>query len=359
LRSALPEVSTRIDESGDKRYHCANAGVKFHDIQASGMDGASMKNGPSAFVEKIVAADPGFYKELLDHMSDGVYFVDRERRIQYWNEGACRLTGYQAKDLVGKRCQDDILCHVDYAGKRLCQEDCPLTASIADGRQHEASVFLLHKQGRRVPVYVRVQPIRGADGSIVGAVEMFSDDSAHTEALRKAEALNRLAFLDHLTQQPNRRFLEMSINTALSEYQVHHDPFGVLLIDLDQLKNINDTFGHSCGDRALQEVAKTLAGSLRPTDIVGRWGGDEFLAITDHVNNELLRGLAERCVAMVNQTSISGDNDELISLSISVGATLAGGGVTAEELIQRADKLLYDSKTAGRNRATTNKAAVC
>ncbi len=277
-----------------------------------------MKKDPSEFVEKIVAADPGFYKELLDHMSDGVYFVDRERRIQYWNEGACRLTGYQAKDLIGRRCQDNILCHVDYAGKRLCLEGCPLTACIADGSRHESNLFLRNKQGRRVPVHVRVQPIRRADGTIAGAVEIFSDDSAHTEALRRAEALNRLAFLDHLTQQPNRRFLEMSINTALSEYQVHRDPFGVLLIDLDRLKDVNDTFGHRCGDRALQEVAKVLAGSLRPTDIVGRWGGDEFLAITDHVNTELLRGLAERCVAMVKQTSISGDNEELISLSISV-----------------------------------------
>ena len=320
------------------------------------MDSA-MKSGRSAFVEKIAAADPGFYKELLDQLSDGVYFVDRERRIQYWNEGAYRLTGYQAKDVIGRCCQDNILCHVDYSGKRLCLDGCPLTACIADGSRHEGNVLLRHKQGRRVPVNVRVQPIRGADGSIVGAIEIFSDDSAHTEALRKAEALNRLAFLDHLTQQPNRRFLEMSLNTAMSQYQVHHDPFGVLMLDLDRFKDINDTFGHSCGDRVLQEVAKTLAGSLRPTDIVGRWGGDEFLAITDHVNAELLRGLAERCVAMVNQTSISGAEAALISLSVSVGATLAGGGVTAEELIQRADKLLYESKTAGRNRATTDNVA--
>jgi diguanylate cyclase (GGDEF)-like protein/PAS domain S-box-containing protein len=356
-RSALPEVWTRIDESEDKRYHCANAGVKFRDIQGSGMDGASMKKKPSGPIDKIVSADPGFYKELLDHTSDGVYFVDRERRIQYWNEGACRLTGYQAEDLLGKRCQDDILCHVDYSGKRLCHDGCPLTASIADGVKHEANVFLLHKQGRRVPVNVRVRPIRGADGSIIGAVEIFSDDSAQTDALRKAEDMNRLAFLDHLTDLPNRRFLEMSINTALSEYQVHHDPFGLLLADLDRFKDINDTFGHSCGDRALQEVAKTLVGSLRPTDIVGRWGGDEFLAITGHVDHEILRELAERCVTMVKETSISGNDERLISLSISVGATLVGGGVTAEELIQRADQLLYESKTAGRNRATTEKIA--
>ena len=113
---------------------------------------------------------------------------------------------------------------------------------------------------------VRVQPIRDAAGAVVGAVEIFSDDSAQYEARRKAEALERLAFLDQLTQLPNRRFVEMSLRTALTEYQVHNDPFGVLVIDLDQFKTINDSFGHLIGDLALQEVAKTLTGSLRPTD---------------------------------------------------------------------------------------------
>ena len=129
--------------------------------------------------QKNLAAptDPDFYKDVLDHMTDGVYFVDLERRIQYWNEGACRLSGYRPEEMLGKHCQDDILCHVDYFGKRLCHDGCPLAASIEDGAMHEANVFLRHKQGRRVPVNVRVQPMRAADGSIIGAIEIFSDDS--------------------------------------------------------------------------------------------------------------------------------------------------------------------------------------
>ena len=81
----------------------------------------------------LVPTDPGFYRELLDNIGDGVYFVDRERRIQYWNEGATRLTGYKAEELLGKCCQDDILCHVDYSGKKLCHDGCPLAATISDG----------------------------------------------------------------------------------------------------------------------------------------------------------------------------------------------------------------------------------
>jgi diguanylate cyclase (GGDEF)-like protein/PAS domain S-box-containing protein len=300
------------------------------------------------------SADPGFYKQLLDQMSDGVYFVDLDRKILYWNEGAHRLAGYSAKEIIGLHCQDNILCHVDQFGNKLCQDGCPLSATMADGESHAANVFLRHKHGRRVPVNVRVQPMRAADGSVIGAIEIFSDNSAEIEARRKTEALARLAFLDQLTKLPNRRFMGMAVGTALSEYQVHADPFGMLLFDLDRFKTINDSFGHDCGDRALQEVARTLTGSLRPTDVVGRWGGDEFVAIVGNVNLETLKVLAERCVMLVAETAIFSNDGKSLALSISVGATLVHPGETTEELVQRADELMYESKKNGRNRATTD-----
>jgi diguanylate cyclase (GGDEF)-like protein/PAS domain S-box-containing protein len=295
--------------------------------------------------------DPAFYKDLLDHMSDGVYFVDRSRRILYWNEGAHRLTGYAAEELLGHRCQDDILCHIDGEGNQLCQEGCPLTASMDDGGTHEANVFLRNKQGRRVPVNVRVQPVRDAGGAIVGAIEIFSDDSAQNEARRRAEALKRLAFFDHLTQLPNRRYLEMSMHTAQSEFEVHRDPFGLLVMDLDGLKQINDTFGHGCGDLALQETAKALAGAMRPVDAVGRWGGDEFLAIVRNVDAQSLKTLAERCVEQVRKASTILEERKGATISVSVGAALARLGEMPAELLGRADALMYQGKWKGRNRA--------
>lgn len=301
---------------------------------------------------RVVPDNPAFYKNILDHMSDGVYFVDQERRILYWNDGARRLTGYAADELVGRRCQDDILCHIDGEGKRLCQEGCPLTASIEDGGMHQASVFLRHKQGRRVPVNVRVQPIKDAQGAVIGAIEIFSDDTAQNESRRKAEAMRRMAFIDHLTQLPNRRFLEMSVKTAHTEFTVHGDPFGLLVMDLDEFKNINDMHGHACGDRALREVGKTLLGALRPTDSVGRWGGDEFVAIVRNVNPQSLHKLVHRCLNLVGQTSVPISEGHWISLSISVGAALVGADETPEELMQRADRLMYRSKSAGRGCAT-------
>jgi diguanylate cyclase (GGDEF)-like protein/PAS domain S-box-containing protein len=290
---------------------------------------------------------------LLDHVSNGVYFVDRELKILYWNEGAYRLTGYKAEEILGRYCHDDLLCHVDQLGNNLCVKGCLFRACLSDGAVHEANVFLRHKQGRRVPVWIQVRPLRGADGSVIGAVEIFSDNSAEIDARRKIEAMNRLAFLDHLTQLPNRRYMEMTLQTALSEFAVHKDPLGLFVIDIDRFKQINDSFGHAMGDIALQEAAKTLVGSLRPTDIVGRWGGDEFLAIARNINPQILSELAERCVVLISETLVPTSDGRRISLSSSVGATLSRPGESAEELFRRADELLYHSKTGGRGRATT------
>jgi diguanylate cyclase (GGDEF)-like protein len=218
--------------------------------------------------------------------------------------------------------------------------------------QHEAYLFLRNKQGKRVPIWVRVQPIRGVDGNIVGAVEIFSDDTAGNEERRRVAIMQRLAFLDHLTELPNRRYLEITLQTALTEFEAHIDALGVLMVDLDNLKGINDTLGHSFGDQVLKHLALALSSSLRPTDTVGRWGGDEFLAIVRGVNRESLVQLAERSAEHVRQISIPDKEGKLHTASVSVGAVLCRVGEGADDLVRRADRLMYLSKARGKNQVT-------
>jgi diguanylate cyclase (GGDEF)-like protein/PAS domain S-box-containing protein len=299
----------------------------------------------------MIPDNSDFYKRLIDHISDGVYFVDRDRKILYWNDGASRLTGYKAEELIGTHCFDDILCHVNDRGQRLCNEYCPLAECMRDGNPREARVFLRHKAGKRVPVSVRVQPISEADGQIIGAVEIFSDDSQQREAMRRTEEMRKMATLDHLTQIPNRRYLETALQTALNEYQLYRNPFGLLVIDVDLFKEINDVFGHAGGDMVLQQTAKTLTASLRPTDVLGRWGGDEFLAIIRNANMEMLQHVAQRCVSMAPQIVLPSEIEGVKSISFSIGATMVKPEENTIELIQRADEMMYRSKAQGRNRA--------
>ncbi len=293
--------------------------------------------------------DANIYEALVDRVNDGVYFVDLERRIVSWNQGAYGLTGYKAEEVMGQGCPEGVLCCVDDAGHGLCSNGCPLAASLSDGGSHEVQGFLRHKLGRRVPVTALTEPVRAADGSIVGAVQVFSDDSARQVARRKTEVMQRLAFLDEVTQLPNRLCLEMSLETALTEYHLHRDRFGVLLIDIDQFKAVNDRFGHADGDRALREIAMMLVGTLRPSDIVGHWGGDEFVAIIRHVKSAVLRSLAARCRAMVAKTSFAASDGQSQCLSVSIGEALVRSSDTAETLVQQAYELIYRRKrNAGR-----------
>lgn len=300
----------------------------------------------------FASGGPKFFEDILYNISDGVYFVDRNRRILYWNKGASQLTGYEQSEILGRPCNDNILCHVDGQGNQLCGCGCPLSASISDGQGHNAAVFLHHKQGHRVPVWVRVQPIFGENDSIEGAVEIFSNNTAQVEAERRAAELKRMAFLDPLTELPNRRFVEMSLDTAFQEYRSHRQQFGVLLIDIDHFKQVNDTFGHACGDRVLLEVGKTLKSSLRSSDVIGRWGGDEFLAISRGIEGEQLRMMAGRCAAMVGSAHVLHEGKSRVQASVSIGAAEIRASDSVIDLLQHVDELLYTSKAAGRGRAT-------
>jgi len=295
--------------------------------------------------------DDAFYKQLLDEMYDGVYFVDRQRRIRYWNRGAERLSGYSADEVVGHFCGDNLLRHIDECGRRLCMGMCPLAATICDGQPRQAEVIMHHKNGHRVPVLVRVAPIRDDSGAIVGAVEVFSDNSHQKAALEEIERLRELALLDPLTGIGNRRFIESTTHSRLEELRRYGWPFGVILADIDHFKKVNDTFGHLVGDDVLKMVARTLAHNVRAFDAVGRWGGEEFAIVAQNVSARMLRVLAERLRILVEQSSLF-VNAMTVRVTISLGAAIARSDDTPLSLLDRADHLLYQSKQNGRNRVS-------
>ncbi|MGB7848529.1 MAG: diguanylate cyclase, partial [Candidatus Acidiferrum sp.] len=209
-----------------------------------------------------------FHAKLLDSIFDGVYFVDAERKITYWNRGSESLTGYSASEVVGRHCYDNFLVHVDETGCALCTNACPLTSTILDGQRREAEVFLRHKLGHRVPVSVRVAPITDASGRIIGAVEVFSDVTAKKQIERRVHELEGIAFRDSLTGLPNRRYMELKVKQSLEEYQQFERSFGLLMLDIDHFKQVNDVHGHDAGDAILKAVSETLVKGLREDDIV-------------------------------------------------------------------------------------------
>jgi len=220
-----------------------------------------------------------FYKEIIDNLYDGIYFVDRDRVITYWNKGAERITGYPANRTVGRACRENILNHVTANGVQLCQNHCPLAAVMEDGKEREVEVFLHHADGHRLPVIVRASAVRDEEGNIIGAVESFSNNASIMDARRKLLELRHVATTDALTGIGNRMHLDGRLNAAIAEYQNNPSAAALLFMDVDNFKQVNDTYGHNTGDKALRMVANTIRYALRVTDTIGRWGGDEFVAI--------------------------------------------------------------------------------
>jgi diguanylate cyclase (GGDEF)-like protein/PAS domain S-box-containing protein len=293
-----------------------------------------------------------FYKRILDNLFDGVYFVDRERRIVYWNKGAERITGYTSDEVMGSHCWDDILQHVDNEGNSLCRIGCPLLKVITGGQEMTAEVFLSHKDGHRIPVLVRATPMINHEGKTVGAVEIFSDNSEKISALHMIEELQRKVFLDPLTDLANRRYVEMNLHLKASEMDRYGWSYGIIMMDIDRFKDVNDTYGHAIGDEALKMIARTLLFSSRSTDMVGRWGGEEFIAVISNTNEQRLREIAERYRSLVERSTLP-MGDKGLKITISAGATIARADESSESVIKRADTLLYRSKEDGRNRLTT------
>ncbi len=284
----------------------------------------------------------------MDNLYDGVYFVDRERRITYWSRGAERIAGYKAEEVMGLACAGGILVHVDEHGNPLCKHGCPLTATMADGEPREAAVYLHHKEGHRVPVLVRSAPLWGLGGDLEGAVETFSDNTAALAATQRLEELSRELIEDPLTGVGNRRFLDLKLRSCRFESQITGRPFGVLLVDVDFFKDINDSFGHGVGDRALRMTAETLRNSIRQSDYLGRWGGDEFLVILTGLSEDTLAEVGEKMRALVERSTLEVEG-RMVAVTVSIGATMSRLEETHVELIDRVDGLLYQAKNQGRN----------
>ena len=306
---------------------------------------------PSSSSELPLGLTEEMRTTVLDNLSDGVYFVDRRRRILYWNQGAERITGFSKDEVVGRRCVDNILNHCDDAGTVLCGKGCPLLATIRDGKQREAHVYLHHKDGHRKPVAIRAAAIRDATGRIIGAAETFHDDTVLSDTRHRASEFERDSMLDALTGVGNRRLGKAVLAGWIEQFDGYGRGFGVLFADVDHFKQVNDMFGHDVGDEALRAVARTLEETSRASDTIVRWGGDEFLLLAADARPQTLELIAERVRALVARSELF-TGAGAVSVTVSIGGTLATPGDTAALILRRADALLYASKGAGRNRVT-------
>ena len=288
---------------------------------------------------------------ILDAVSDGVYVTNGEREIVFWSKGAERITGYSSDEVLNKHCFDNVLVHTDISGKNLCFDGCPLQKCVETGeRQDVKEVFLKRKDGERLAVYVKASALQV--GSERYGVEIFGElqSVAGSGLAERLKQLSDASIVDQLTGLYNRRYIDTILDQQYGLFKRHFQRFGLVMIDVDKFKSINDQFGHLAGDEALKFVASVLQRTMRSMDFLARFGGDEFIIVCPLVELEGVENLGKRIVELVHHSVLSSQSSpkDVIELSVSVGGSMVDNKDTlATDIIKRADEALYRVKRDG------------
>jgi len=311
------------------------------------------KNEPKREGEKMLSDIN--YKAILDQLFDGVYIVDKEKRIIYWNEGAKRISGFKSEEVIGRYCHDNILNHVDEYGINLCLNGCPLHQTLSDGSELELSVYLQHKRGHRIPVKIRSFPLYEA-GEIVASVEVFTESFERTKKPKAISVMDngilKEVLTDKLTSLPNRRMIDHYLNSKMNDYRELGIPFGIVMIDIDSFEEFNNTYGETLCDQVISMLGRTYSKAFRIADLVGRWREDEFIFVFTGIKNEGLKMLAEKIRMISENSSLRGETFKDIEVTVSVGATLVHQDDTALKLTTRCYDRVKRSKKKGGNSIT-------
>lgn len=178
-----------------------------------------------------------------------------------------------------------------------------------------------------------------------GCLGALMFDRSRKAVFMSQQELHHLAVTDELTGAFNRNHLKSVLSQEMARDIRYDKTFGLLIIDIDNFKNINDTFGHAVGDEVLRKTAQILSASIRSNDTLVRWGGEEFVVIAIEVNETTLKHLCEKLRNKIEENSFGA----VEKVTVSIGATLFRKDDTRDALLSRADKALYQAKNEGRN----------
>ncbi|WP_131655668.1 putative bifunctional diguanylate cyclase/phosphodiesterase [Methylocucumis oryzae] len=211
----------------------------------------------------------------------------------------------------------------------------------------QGEIWNKRKDGTLYPEWLSLTIVRDHAGEVLFHIGIFSDISSHEEARKHIE---HLAHHDPLTNSPNRTLLQHRLRTALSGAKQNNHKVGLMFVDVDKFKFINDSLGHHIGDEVLKLVYQRLRQCTRQSDTVGRQGGDEFVVILDFQNTqEGINRVADNINNVMRQPAYIEEKEVFITCSIGI-AIFPDDGNEPESLLKNADAALYKAKTEGRNR---------
>lgn len=291
--------------------------------------------------------------EIASALGEGVYVVDQDGRITFSNPEAQRLLGWSEQELLGADAH--ALFHYMKADcTPLTPEECTVHSVAQASQSYRGEESFWRKDGSRLPVELCSSPIIRA-GQVVGVVVAFSDITARKQLEDK---LLHEATYDALTDLPNRRFFMERLQEAIYRAQRNGKGGAVLFMDLDEFKQINDSYGHEVGDKTLCLFAQRLHASVRKTDTVARLGGDEFTILLEGLTNPLAEAEAVANKVITHLATPATVGSYRVQMSTSIGITVFNAeqeGTTPDSVLSRADAAMYQAKQAGKNTVASKK----
>jgi len=293
--------------------------------------------------------DPEIYRAALDSVTAGVYLVDRSGKILFWNSGAERITGHLRQDVVGHSALNDFLGHLDGENNPVASEALPISVVLRDGKENITQVSIRHKSGHRVLARLHASPIRDVHSVLIGAVETFEESIFSTPVDERQSKLREYGCIDDASGLLNHAVIQAHLRQTLATFAEHPVPFSALCIGIDKLDDLKTRYGAGAVSAVIRAVGQTLENSLRPTDIIGRWGENEFLVLLMECGNHEVARVGERLRKMASQCEVEWWGDQLHA-TVSLGGTSAREGDTVEGIVLRAENGLRSGAEQGGNR---------
>jgi diguanylate cyclase (GGDEF)-like protein/PAS domain S-box-containing protein len=370
---AIARGETSIDEEiviqcfDGSRKIILNSAIPFYDDRRQQRGAIIVNQDVTARInaENALAEREAQLRNLFALLPVGVSILDEENGILESNAALQRILGLTPEDLASGSFRQRRYINPDLTPFAL--EDFPSARAIREQRSVEdVEIGVIKEDGELIWINVSAAPLSTSERQ---AVVVTSDRTARKraeaeliQAHAEIAAVNRqleaalrreqeLARTDGLTGIANRRHFFDLASHAVAVAQRYEQPLSLILFDLDHFKQINDTWGHQCGDEVLRQVVQIAQQHLRETDLYARYGGEEFMALLPQSDCEEARAVAERIrQAIAAQPIVTPQATVAVTVSLGI-ARLLGQEDTLERLIERADQALYRAKTGGRNRS--------
>jgi diguanylate cyclase (GGDEF)-like protein/PAS domain S-box-containing protein len=281
------------------------------------------------------------YRNILETIQEGYFEVDLNGNFTFCNNSMSRLTGHSKEELLGMN-------HRQFTNEETSKEVFQAFSEVYNTEEPSKGFDwqIIKKNGIEGYIEASVTLQKDSSGNPTGFKGMIRDI---TERKRIEQQINYMATHDALTGLPNRLMFSQLLNHAIRSAQRHGKQLAVLFIDLDRFKAINDALGHEAGDRMLKEMARRFKRSLRAVDVVGRLGGDEFIILTEEVDElSQIANVAHKILATTIQPmSLQGEE---CRVTASIGISIyPGDGTDEQTLIKNADIAMYFAKEEGKN----------